>query len=594
MRKLILPFLWVVIGALSALLVFTQTEWGLQNVKPIKITELSFANGSRYIGSIDDSGLLSGKGKLLWDNASYYEGDFKDGLFDGYGKFVHPSGVIHEGGYSIGLAHGAGKVTFVNGDIYEGEFVKDEIEGQGKWTLPGHSVYIGDVKRGGGRHGKGQIVYDSGSKYTGGFRDGLLSGQGVYTSADGEVYSGEFNKDDFTGLGSFSSKDYGIIVGKFDKWSAKGNAIRTDSKGNQWKGWFVDNYLHGEGEYIGVDGEHYKGDFEYGYYNGKGNLTDSDGNQYRGNFSQGEKDGSGKFEYKEAIDGVKKFSGKWDYGRLIEGDSNVVILSSDEIAEFSLYNQQRLLTESLENISSGNPDRPDLYLLGIAGWGRQEVFRREINYIEMQFERLFGTADRSVFLVNSQRNIQNRPLATITSIEKSIHHIAKVMDKDEDIFFLYATSHGSKENGLSLGHKGVALPDLSAQALGDMLKKSGIKHKVIVISACYSGGFIEYLEDEYSLIMTSSAADKTSFGCSDNRLFTYFGKAFFEKTLENASSFVRAFSQAEALIKKWEKDKGITPSEPVIYTTKVIESHLKKWRETLINPNGRKVVGSSQ
>ncbi|WP_084683783.1 C13 family peptidase [Psychromonas hadalis] len=55
------------------------------------------------------------------------------------------------------------------------------------------------------------------------------------------------------------------------------------------------------------------------------------------------------------------------------------------------------------------------------------------------------------------------------------------------------------------------------------LLKSKIKWKVIVVSACYSGIYIETLADEYTLVMTASNAEQPSFGCSNSANFTYFG-----------------------------------------------------------------------
>ncbi|HEV7392919.1 MAG TPA: C13 family peptidase [Burkholderiales bacterium] len=56
---------------------------------------------------------------------------------------------------------------------------------------------------------------------------------------------------------------------------------------------------------------------------------------------------------------------------------------------------------------------------------------------------------------------------------------------------------------------------LSASELGKLLKESGIRHKVVVISACYSGGFIDAVRSDHTLVITAARHDRTSFGCSD-------------------------------------------------------------------------------
>lgn len=77
----------------------------------------------------------------------------------------------------------------------------------------------------------------------------------------------------------------------------------------------------------------------------------------------------------------------------------------------------------------------------------------------------------------------------------------------------------------------------------------------MVISACYSGGFIPFLEDENTLIMTVEAYNRTSFGCSDDAEITYFGRAFFKESLLESASFEAAFVKAKCLIYEWKKKK---------------------------------------
>jgi hypothetical protein len=46
------------------------------------------------------------------------------------------------------------------------------------------------------------------------------------------------------------------------------------------------------------------------------------------------------------------------------------------------------------------------------------------------------------------------------------------------------------------------------------------------------------------LIITASAeANKTSFGCTDDADFTYFGRAFFDEALRQEHSLVRLLTQ---------------------------------------------------
>ena len=94
------------------------------------------------------------------------------------------------------------------------------------------------------------------------------------------------------------------------------------------------------------------------------------------------------------------------------------------------------------------------------------------------------------------------------------------------------------------------------------MDKSGIRWRVIVISACYSGSFIPALQSPETLIITASAADKTSFGCNNEADYTYFGRAFFDLAMREQSSMKTAFDQANQTVTKWETSQGFEPSEP--------------------------------
>ena len=64
-----------------------------------------------------------------------------------------------------------------------------------------------------------------------------------------------------------------------------------------------------------------------------------------------------------------------------------------------------------------------------------------------------------------------------------------------------------------------------------MLRESGIRWRVIVVSACYAGSFIEPLRDENTDHPDRGGRDRTSFGCSDDNDLTYFGEAFYRDAL---------------------------------------------------------------
>jgi len=137
-----------------------------------------------------------------------------------------------------------------------------------------------------------------------------------------------------------------------------------------------------------------------------------------------------------------------------------------------------------------------------------------------------------------------------------------LMNREEDLLFLFLTSHGSKDHQFSLDLWPIKFHELDPPKLRALLDESGIKNRVVVVSACYSGGFVESLKSEDTLVITASAADKNSFGCSDDADWTYFGRAYFDEALRTTYSFVEAFELANPVIAAREVKEDFTPSDP--------------------------------
>ena len=109
------------------------------------------------------------------------------------------------------------------------------------------------------------------------------------------------------------------------------------------------------------------------------------------------------------------------------------------------------------------------------------------------------------------------------------------MDRERDVLFLALSSHGKRDAKLVVTNGAFPLNWLTGEDLARMLRESGIRWKVVVISACYSGAFIEHLRDDHTIVITASSPDRISFGCNDRRDLTYFGEAFYRDALSTAA-----------------------------------------------------------
>lgn len=506
---------------------------------------IDYPNGSRYVGAFKD-GQWHGTGNWQGANGDRYEGEFKQGLFDGPGRFSYATGGVYEGQFKQGALNGKGRYT-EPGLSYEGDFKHDLYDGAGKLESADGTRYEG-MFASGQPHGEGKRFDESG-KLSGTFVEGRLSGQGVYRGGSGEHYIGGFQNDLFHGQGRYE-----------------------DANGNVWKGSFRHGELYGEGEHIGHDGTRYTGAFKRWQYHGEGHLQQVDGSHYSGRFRLGHMNGPGR---RTLEDGTEQ-SGTWRAGRLIADSAGNTL---PDPLELGLLNQGRLLAEALEALPASTPT-VDLYSLTFAGDGQQSVFLREVDYVDRLLAERFA-AHGQITLTNHRDHMVDRPLATRENLARAIQALAE-RSSPEDLIFIYFTSHGSADHQLAIAQPRLALDDLPAQELVRLMAPLADRNKVIVISACYSGGFIEPLKSPNTLVITAARADRVSFGCSEESDFTYFGRALFADALHETRDILKAFELAKAKVAEREQADHYQPSEPQIWAPDQVVAH---WR--LLNEQQR-------
>jgi hypothetical protein len=241
--------------------------------------------------------------------------------------------------------------------------------------------------------------------------------------------------------------------------------------------------------------------------------------------------------------------------------------------EAAYYRQPQLVDRALAQLQP-RTGRTHLYFVGFAGYGAEAVFKREVLAVRELFDERFGTRGRSIALVNHASTVDDIPLANATNLDRVLQHLGGLIDRDRDLLFLFLTSHGAK-GVFAVDMPGFGFNNLTPGRLKDMLDRSGIKNRVVVLSACHSGSFIPALADPTTLVITAARADRTSFGCEDKRQWTYFGDAFFNHALREDASFVRAFDQAKRLIRQWERKERLTPSLPQVAGGAALEASLE-------------------
>ena len=231
------------------------------------------------------------------------------------------------------------------------------------------------------------------------------------------------------------------------------------------------------------------------------------------------------------------------------------------LTDKALFAQSKLLQDALDQIQPSNYVESQWYFMGVAGASYQDVFRSEIERIKAQFDTRFGTAGRSIALINNDASAEELPMATPTSIERAFNRIGGAMNRDSDVLFLYMTSHGLV-NQFELSNEPIAMDPIDPKWLREKIDAAGIRWRVIVISSCYSGSFIQALKSPDTLVITAAASDRESFGCTNEADYTYFGRAFFDEAMRENATLKAAFDQAYKTVSKWEAAQGFQPSEP--------------------------------
>jgi Peptidase C13 family len=141
-------------------------------------------------------------------------------------------------------------------------------------------------------------------------------------------------------------------------------------------------------------------------------------------------------------------------------------------------------------------------------------------------------------------------------MQRAIDALAARMDRGNDVLFVYMTSHGASDFKLAASNWPLEVGSLTPHQLRTALDKAGIRNRVIAISACYSGGWVDALAGDSSLVMTAADSTHTSYGCGRLSELTFFGRAMFDEQLRRTHSLEKAFAAAVPVIRQREIDAG--------------------------------------
>jgi len=351
-----------------------------------------------------------------------------------------------------------------------------------------------------------------GSTYSGDIQDGYFHGEGVQEFASGMVYTGQFQEGYWHGHGELESPAGWHYEGEFQKGTMSGQGVIEDD-GSRYEGEFRNGEFHGEGRYE-AGGSVYIAEFEDGEPVEGKHVTDY--GTYEGEFRDWYYHGEGSYAFTGESEDLGSLTGTWEFGEFVDQEEYVAEAPVPEepalFTETILVEDRRRLNNQIESLAPEQAEAADAYFLAVGGDGTESVFMRDIQVAKTGLQAQFDVENRAIMLLNHR----------------------------------------------------------------EMLEPLNVRRKLLVISACYSGQWIEPLKDEDTLIMTSARADRTSFGCGDDSEMTWFTKAVYQSVGLSLADPDAMFEDINQQIRTWEEEIGMEESN-WSYPQSHVGENLRKW-----------------
>jgi Peptidase C13 family len=222
------------------------------------------------------------------------------------------------------------------------------------------------------------------------------------------------------------------------------------------------------------------------------------------------------------------------------------------LSQETFETQQAVFKQAVDGLLPQRKGVRDVYGIVFAPYGSEDVFQRESKLAAQVLVERFDAQGRVLHLLNHAETTKTLPWATPENLRRAIQAVATRMDREQDVLVLYLTSHGARDFKLAASHWPLEVPALTPGELRKALDDAGIRNRVIMISACYSGGWVDPLATESTLVMTAADATHTSYGCGNRSELTFFGRALWDEQLRKTHSFEDAFAAAVPVIRQRE------------------------------------------
>lgn len=139
---------------------------------------------------------------------------------------------------------------------------------------------------------------------------------------------------------------------------------------------------------------------------------------------------------------------------------------------------------------------------------------------------------------------------------------------------IYFTSHGAPD-GMVYGDGPLMTPDVMANLVRN---SCGARPTVVIVSACYSGIFVNALQGPNRMVLTAARRDRTSFGCGADERYPWFDGCILE-SLPTAPDFLALAADTRACVTRKETEAAVEhPSEPQLFVGAEMQMRLPTLR----------------
>ena len=229
----------------------------------------------------------------------------------------------------------------------------------------------------------------------------------------------------------------------------------------------------------------------------------------------------------------------------------------DRDPKFALAEHRRL-GAALSAIQPQRKGTVDAYIV-VAALDSDGVFGREAREAGRVLARRYDAAGRTIVLASGGTEPRGSP----DNLAAALARVAEAMDPKEDVLVLYTTSHGAPW-GVVYNDSDSGFGAMSPTWLWLTLQTLGIRNRLLIVSACYSGVFVPMLASDTTAIVTAASGERSSFGCQADADWTFFGDALINHALRKPQPLAAAAAEAQRTIAGWEEQGDLVPSEPQV------------------------------